>query len=178
MEFYEVRQCDEYCPFYEKSHYEHRFGKDTTTYERCTLLGYDYNDPNQVLVRLWAKRRREVEDSYKHVRIVDRPNIDKAFPPVPDFCPVKQGPVVVMLQKEPWKRFPGKAFLFDHYGDSPVGRIKAHILAEEEQRRKERKQRRIERESKKKEKEEKKIAKQNAHKVIGDDDARDDCSSS
>jgi hypothetical protein len=152
MEYYEVRQCNEYCPFYEKSYYESRFGKDITTYERCILLDYDYNDPKQVLVRLWAERRREVEESYKHVRIVDRPDIDKVFPPVPDFCPVKQGPVVVMLQREPWKRFPGKAFLFDHYGDSPVGRIKARLQAETEQREKEREQRRIERELRKKKK--------------------------
>jgi hypothetical protein len=173
MEYYEVRQCDEYCPFYHKSYYSSsRFDKDNSTYERCELLGYDYNDPKQVLVRLWAKRRREVEESYKHVRIVDRPDMDKVFPPVPDFCPIKQGPIVVIMQREPWKRWPGKAFLFDHYGDSPVGRIKKRLQVEAEQREKERVQRRIEKELKKKEKEEKKALRHNAHKMInGNDDS-------
>lgn len=172
MRYYEVNRCDEDCPFYHKYSYTSRYDTETKTLERCELLGYDYNDPKQVLVRLWAERRREIENSYKHVRIVDRPDIDEIFPRVPDFCPVKQGPVVVMFQREPWKQFPGKVFLFDHYGDSPVGRIKARMLAEEEQRRKEREQRRVERELKKKEKEEKKALRQDTHKIINENDAR------
>jgi hypothetical protein len=81
MKYYEVHRCDEFCPFHDKD--THVYGRESRTYERCMLLGYDYSDPKQVLVRLWAGRRREVEDNYKHVRIVDRPDIDEVFPPVP-----------------------------------------------------------------------------------------------
>ena len=146
MEYYEVSRCDEFCPFYEKD--IHVYERELRTYERCILLGYDYSDPKQVLVRLWAARRREVEDSYKHVRIVDRPDIDEVFPPVPDFCPVKNGPVLVRFQPVKWRRWEGKAFLCDHYGDSPVGRVKKHVQAEEEERRKDRERRRQEKEMK------------------------------
>jgi hypothetical protein len=109
MKYYGVSRCDEFCPFYEKD--IHVYERELMTCERCILLGYDYSDPKQVLVRLWAGRRREVEDSYKHVRIADRPDIDEVFPPVPDFCPVKNGPVLVRFQPVKWRRWEGKAFL-------------------------------------------------------------------
>ena len=159
MRFHEVRQCDEFCPFYNKRYYPSSFDRSITITEYCELLGFDYNDPKQVLVKLWAKRRREVEGSYRHVRIVDRPDIDKVFPPVPDFCPIKDKPVVVMLQRDQWKPWEGKSSLCDHYGDSPVGRIKKRLQEEKAQKQREREQRCLEREMKKKEKENKRLTK-------------------
>jgi hypothetical protein len=163
VRFYKVHRCDEYCPFYRKrvSHY----GREETVYERCELLGYDYDDPQQVLVRLWDKRRREIEDSYKRVRIVDRPDPEEMFPSVPDFCPVKQGPVVVSLQPYQWEPWQGKTPLFDHYGDSPMGRLKAQVKAEQEEKRRQREQRRLESELKQKEKEERKAQRLEAMKA-------------
>lgn len=158
MKYYEVDQCNEFCPFYHQ--WISEYGQEKTTLERCSLLGWDYNDPKQVLVRLWAKRRREVEDNYKHVRIIDRPDIDEIFPPTPDFCPIKDRPVVVLLQHNKWHRWEGKSPLYDHYGDSPVGRMKKQLQREKEEKQKAREQRRLEKELKMKEKEQKRLQKQ------------------
>jgi len=146
MEYYEVHQCDEFCPFYDKD--VHVYGRDSRTYECCILLGYDYSEPKQVLVRLWAGRRREVEDNYKHVRIVDRPDIDEVFHLFPFSGQSKNGPVVVRFQPVKWRRWEGKASLYNHYGDSPVGRIKKRVQAEEDQRKKDKERRKQEKEIK------------------------------
>lgn len=165
MQYHKVRQCDEYCPFYEK--WESGYGMEKRIFERCSLLDCDYNDPKQVLVRLWAKRRREVHESYHHVRIIDRPDMDEIFPPTPDFCPIKNKPVVVILQRNQWQRREGKSPLYDHYGDSPVGRIKKRLQEEKEQKQKESEQRRLEKELKQKKKEEKRL--QNRKKTPSDE---------
>lgn len=159
MILYKVRQCDEYCcPFYYKSRSEH--GSKETTIEYCLLLKSDYNDPRQVLVRLWAERRRDVEESYNHVRIIDRPDMDDVFPRTPDFCPIKNKPVMVILDDTKWHRWEGKSPLYDHYGDSPVGRMKKQLQREKEEKQKARAQRGLEKELKMKEKEQKKLQKQ------------------
>jgi hypothetical protein len=163
MRFQEVHSCDEFCPFYDK-HVSY-CGREQTVYERCELLGYDYDDPQQVLVRMWDKRRREVEDSYKHVRIADRPDREDMFPPVPDFCPLKQGPVIVKFQPNTWEPWREETALLDHYGDSPMGRTKKRVQEEQEEKRRQREQRRRGKELKEKEKEEKKAQRLEAMKA-------------
>lgn len=117
-------------------------------FHSCRLL--DYDDPTQQLVRVWARIHYDAREKAR------RNKVDCAFPPVPDGCPLRKKPIIVEPQREEWWRW-GPSGLVDHYGDSPLGRLKKRIEAERAEKERRRQTRQAEKEAKEKAREERRL---------------------